>query len=60
MKELYYSSWALDTLLVHTNKLMSNSNNSGKPAVDPISTSGSSPTKQKINACDQNIHHAYV
>ena len=39
MKELDYSSWSLDTLLVHSNKPNSSSNNSGKPTVDPISTS---------------------
>jgi len=39
MKELDYSSLALDTLLVHSNKPNSASNNSGKPTVDPISTS---------------------
>ena len=39
MKERDYTSWALDTLLVHSNKLNSASNNSGKPTVDPISTS---------------------
>jgi cystathionine beta-lyase/cystathionine gamma-synthase len=39
MKELDYSSWALDTLLVHTNNLLNDSHNSGKPTVDPISTS---------------------
>ena len=39
MKEPDYSSWGLDTLLVHSNKRNSASNNSGKPTVDPISTS---------------------
>ncbi|MGZ3623951.1 MAG: trans-sulfuration enzyme family protein [Ktedonobacteraceae bacterium] len=39
MKEHDYPSWALDTLLVHSNKLNRSSNNSGKPTVDPISTS---------------------
>jgi cystathionine gamma-synthase/methionine-gamma-lyase len=39
MKEHDYSSWALDTLLVHSNKLNQTSNNSGKPTVEPISTS---------------------
>ena len=39
MKQHDYSSWALDTLLVHSNKLNRSSNNSGKPTVDPISTS---------------------
>jgi cystathionine beta-lyase/cystathionine gamma-synthase len=39
MKENAYSSWALDTLLVHSNKLNNTSNNSGIPTVEPISTS---------------------
>jgi cystathionine gamma-synthase/methionine-gamma-lyase len=39
MKEHDYSSWALDTLLVHSNKLHYPSNNSGIPTVEPISTS---------------------
>jgi cystathionine beta-lyase/cystathionine gamma-synthase len=39
MKEHDYSSWALDTLLVHSNKLNYTSNNSGLPTVEPISTS---------------------
>ena len=39
MKELDYSSWALDTLLVHSNGVLNVSHNSGKPTVDPISTS---------------------
>jgi cystathionine beta-lyase/cystathionine gamma-synthase len=39
MKEHDYSSWALDTLLVHSNRLMHTSNNSGKPTVEPIFTS---------------------
>ena len=39
MKEHDYSSWALDTLLVHNNNLALTSNNSGKPTVEPISTS---------------------
>lgn len=39
MKEHDYSSWALDTLLVHSNRLMHTSNNSGKPTVEPITTS---------------------
>jgi hypothetical protein len=50
MKELDYSLWAPDTLLVHTNKLISTSNNSGKPTLDPISTSESNSTKLK-NQC---------
>ena len=39
MIEHDYSSWALDTLLVHSNKLNHVSSNSGKPTVEPISTS---------------------
>ena len=39
MKEPDYSSWGLDTLLVHSNRRNSASNSSGKPTVDPISTS---------------------
>lgn len=39
MKERDYSSWALDTLLVHSKKLNSKSNNFGIPTIDPISTS---------------------
>lgn len=39
MNEYDYSSWALDTLLVHTTRLNHTSNNSGKPTVEPISTS---------------------
>jgi len=39
MKEHDYSSWALDTLLVHSNRLNHASSNSGKPTVEPISTS---------------------
>src|SRR5437764_10197848 len=39
MKEHNYSSWALDTLLVHSNQFNYTSNNSGKPTVEPISTS---------------------
>src|SRR5215471_14897791 len=39
MKEFDYSSLALDTLLVHSNKLSRTAKNSGKPTVDPISTS---------------------
>src|SRR5205807_4852210 len=39
MKELDYSSWAFDTLLVHSNKLNNAAKNSGEPTVDPISTS---------------------
>ena len=39
MKEHDYSSWALDTLLVHSTKLNHASNNSGKPVVEPISIS---------------------
>ncbi len=50
MKKLEYSSWALDTLLVHSNKLNSAANNSGKPAVDALSTSRACPTKLK-NQC---------
>ncbi len=39
MKQYDYSSWALDTLLVHSNKLSRTTNNSGKPTVEPIYTS---------------------
>ena len=39
MKQFDYSSWALDTLLVHSNKLNRTTHNSGKPTVEPISTS---------------------
>lgn len=39
MKENDYSSWALDTLLVHSNRLNHVSSNSGQPTVEPISTS---------------------
>ena len=39
MKEHNYSSWALDTLLVHSNQFNYTSNNSGIPSVEPISTS---------------------
>jgi cystathionine beta-lyase/cystathionine gamma-synthase len=39
MKQFDYSSWALDTLLVHSSKLSRTSNNSGKPTVEPIYTS---------------------
>jgi cystathionine beta-lyase/cystathionine gamma-synthase len=39
MKQSDYSSWALDTLLVHSNKLSQTTNNSGKPTVEPIYTS---------------------
>ena len=39
MKEHDFSSWALDTLLVHSNKLNHTSSNSGQPTVEPISTS---------------------
>ncbi len=39
MKQFDYSSWALDTLLVHSNKLSHTTNNSGKPTVEPIYTS---------------------
>jgi cystathionine gamma-synthase/methionine-gamma-lyase len=39
MKQFDYSSWALDTLLVHSNKLSHTRNNSGKPTVEPIYTS---------------------
>jgi cystathionine beta-lyase/cystathionine gamma-synthase len=39
MKQSDYSSWALDTLLVHSNKLSRTTNNSGKPTVEPIYTS---------------------
>jgi cystathionine beta-lyase/cystathionine gamma-synthase len=39
MKEHDYSSWALDTLLVQSNRLIHNSNDSGKPTVEPIFTS---------------------
>jgi cystathionine beta-lyase/cystathionine gamma-synthase len=39
MKQSDYSSWALETLLVHSNKLSRTTNNSGKPTVEPIYTS---------------------
>ena len=39
MNQFDYSSWALDTLLVHSNKLNRTTHNSGKPTVEPISTS---------------------
>src|SRR2546422_849341 len=39
MKQLDYSSLALDTLLVHSNTLSNTTNNSGKPTVEPIYTS---------------------
>jgi len=39
MKQFDYSSWALDTLLVHSSKLSRTSNNSGRPTVQPIYTS---------------------
>jgi cystathionine beta-lyase/cystathionine gamma-synthase len=39
MKEQNFSSWALDTLLVHSNQFKHTSNNSGIPSVEPISTS---------------------
>src|SRR5438874_9734231 len=39
MKQFDYSSWALDTLLVHSNKLSHTTNNSGKPATEAIYTS---------------------
>ncbi len=39
MKQFDYSSWALDTLLVHSNKLSRTTNKSGKPTVEPIYTS---------------------
>ncbi len=39
MKQFDYSTWALDTLLVHSNKLSKTAYNSGKPTVEPIYTS---------------------
>jgi cystathionine beta-lyase/cystathionine gamma-synthase len=39
MKQSNYTSWALDTLLVHSSKLSQTTNNSGKPTVEPIYTS---------------------
>ena len=39
MKEFDYSSWSLDTILVHSSKLTTVTNKSGRPAVDPISMS---------------------
>lgn len=39
MKHFDYSTLALDTLLVHSNKLSQATNNSGKPTVEPIYTS---------------------
>ena len=47
MKQFDYSSWALDTLLVHSNKFSHTTNNSGKPTVEPIYTS---TTYQHLNA----------
>ena len=37
MNEHDYSSLALDTLLVHSNRLNHTQHNSGKPTVEPIS-----------------------
>src|SRR5260370_8091352 len=39
MKQFDYSSLALDTLLVHSNRLNNTTHNSGKPTVEPIYTS---------------------
>jgi cystathionine beta-lyase/cystathionine gamma-synthase len=39
MKQADYSSWALDTLLVHSSKFSRTTNNSGIPTVEPIYTS---------------------
>lgn len=39
MKHFDYSTWALDTLLVHSNELSQTTGNSGKPTVEPIYTS---------------------
>jgi len=39
MKQFDYSTWALDTLLVHSNKLSKTAHHSGKPTVEPIYTS---------------------
>lgn len=39
MNQFDYSSWALDTLLVHSSKLSRTTNNSGRPTVQPIYTS---------------------
>jgi cystathionine beta-lyase/cystathionine gamma-synthase len=36
MKQIDYSSWALDTLLVHSSKLSHVTSSSGKPTVEPI------------------------
>ncbi len=36
MKQFDYSSWALDTLLVHSSKLSHMASNSGRPTVEPI------------------------
>lgn len=36
MKQFDYSSWALDTLLVHSHKLSRTMDKSGKPTVEPI------------------------
>jgi cystathionine beta-lyase/cystathionine gamma-synthase len=36
MKQFDYSSWALDTLLVHSSKLSHIASNSGQPTVEPI------------------------
>jgi cystathionine beta-lyase/cystathionine gamma-synthase len=47
MKQFDYSSWALDTLLVHSNRLNHTTNNSGIPTVEPIYTS---TTYQHLNA----------
>ena len=47
MKEHDFSSLALDTLLVHSNRLNHTMHNSGKPTVEPIYTS---TTYQHLNA----------
>lgn len=39
MKQFDYSSWTLDTLLVHSSKLSHITSRSGKPTVEPIYTS---------------------
>jgi len=54
MKQFDYSSLALDTLLVHSNKLSHTTNNSGKPTVEPIYTS---TTYLHLNA--EMLDHAF-
>ena len=66
MKENDYSSWALDTLLVHSNKLNYTSNNSGIPTVEPISTSttylqrNAEMLDHAFSGISQSVETAYV